>query len=139
MEADNAGEGTLQKRAVDTLSRLPELARDDEVLIHAGRYASLDFSVTIGTQVCFVTVEQGRVVKVDSNPQKMRSSAFTLAAEPEDWDRFWQPAPEPGWHDLFAMNKRGHATIDGNLLPFMQNLQYFKDVMALPRQIWVKK
>jgi hypothetical protein len=37
------------------------------------------------------------------------------------------------------MNKRGHALIEGNLMPFMQNLQYFKDVLALPRQIWVEK
>lgn len=139
MEDEEAAEGALQKRAVDALSKLPELVANDDVLTHAGRYVSLDFIVTIGTQACFVTVAEGRVVNVDSNPQKMRMSAFTLSAQAVSWDRFWQPMPEPGWHDLFAMNKRGHATIEGDLLTFMQNLQYFKDVMALPRQIWVRK
>jgi hypothetical protein len=69
----------------------------------------------------------------------MRASTFTIGAQAADWDRFWQVTPAPGWHDIFAMNKRGHALIEGNLMPFMQNLQYFKDVLALPRQIWVEK
>jgi hypothetical protein len=46
----------------------------------------------------------------------------------------WQPMPRPGWHDLLALTKRGEAVLEGDLHPFMSNLQYFKDVLALPRQ-----
>jgi hypothetical protein len=43
--------------------------------------------------------------------------------------------PEPGWHDLLAIYKRGYAQIDGDLQPLMANLQYVKDVLAAPRQL----
>ena len=43
--------------------------------------------------------------------------------------------PEPGWHDLFALTKRGAAAIEGDLRPLLQNLQYFKDLLALPRRL----
>jgi hypothetical protein len=41
--------------------------------------------------------------------------------------------PKAGWHDLLALTKRGEATLEGDIRPFMANLQYFKDVLALPR------
>ena len=41
--------------------------------------------------------------------------------------------PAPGWHDLLALTKREEATLEGDLHLFMTHLQYFKDVLALPR------
>ena len=49
------------------------------------------------------------------------------------WAEYWQPAPRPGWHDLLALTKRREAMLEGDLHPFMAHLQYFKDVLALPR------
>ena len=46
---------------------------------------------------------------------------------------YWRPEPEPGWHDLLALTKRGEASLEGDLHPFMAHLQYFKDLLALPR------
>jgi hypothetical protein len=43
------------------------------------------------------------------------------------------PMPRPGWHDLLALTKRKEATLEGDLHPFMTHLQYFKDLLALPR------
>ena len=43
--------------------------------------------------------------------------------------------PEPGWHDLLALTKRGAARIDGDLQPLLANLQYFKDLLATPRRL----
>ena len=45
------------------------------------------------------------------------------------------PEPRPGWHDLFALTKRKEAVLEGDLHPFMAHLQYFKDVLALPRSL----
>jgi hypothetical protein len=42
--------------------------------------------------------------------------------------------PRPGWHDLLSLTKREEATLEGDLHPFMTHLQYFKDVLALPRR-----
>jgi hypothetical protein len=41
--------------------------------------------------------------------------------------------PKPGFHDLLALTKRGEAVLEGDLHPFIAHLQYFKDVLALPR------
>ena len=41
--------------------------------------------------------------------------------------------PKPGFHDLLALTKRGEAVLEGELHPVMTHLQYFKDLLALPR------
>ena len=41
--------------------------------------------------------------------------------------------PEPGWHDLLALTKRGAARIDGDCS--VSHLQYFKDLLAAPRRL----
>jgi len=63
----------------------------------------------------------------------MRSWRFSYRATAAAWAEHWQPAPKPGWHDLLALTKRGEAVLEGDLHPFIANLQYFKDVLALPR------
>ncbi len=67
----------------------------------------------------------------------MRSWRFAYRASPAAWAEHWQSAPRPGFHDLLALTKRGEADLEGDLHPFIANLQYFKDVLALPRQNFV--
>ena len=67
----------------------------------------------------------------------MRSWRFSYRATSAAWTEYWQPMPKPGWHDLFALTKRGEAVLEGDLHPFMAHLQYFKDVLALPRRQFV--
>ena len=47
--------------------------------------------------------------------------------------RSGQPVPPPGFHDLIAMLKVRALRIEGDQHPFMANLRYFKDLLALPR------
>src|SRR5204862_2117450 len=56
-----------------------------------------------------------------------------VRASREAWERFWQPVPAPGYHDLFAMTRIGAARLEGDLQPFMTHLRYFQDVLASPR------
>lgn len=65
----------------------------------------------------------------------MRSTAFTVRGTDEAWQRHWEAIPAPGWHDLFALTKRGAASFEGDLRPLLQNLQFFKDLLALPRRL----
>lgn len=120
---------------IAALQRLPDLAKKDDDLVRRGRYVSTDILIGIGGARCYITIDEGRVTAVETKPQRMRSAAFAIVGPPASWQNFWQPMPRPGWHDLFAMNKRGQVTIEGNLLAFMQNLQYFKDLLALPRSL----
>lgn len=58
---------------------------------------------------------------------------FSLRGSTRGWQAHWEPTPAAGWHDLFALAKRGELHIEGELLPFMRHLQFFKDLLALPR------
>jgi hypothetical protein len=68
----------------------------------------------------------------------MRSWRFAVRGTPEAWGRLWQGVPEPGWHDLLALVKRGCAVLEGDLQPLMANLQYVKDLLVLPRRLTVE-
>jgi hypothetical protein len=80
-----------------------------------------------------VSFAAGRIVDMARAPILMRSWCFSYRASPAAWAEFWKPIPRPGWHDLLALTKSGEAILEGDLLPFMSHLQYFKDVLALPR------
>jgi hypothetical protein len=80
-----------------------------------------------------VSFAAGRIVEMAPGPILMRSWCFSYRASPAAWAEFWKPVPRPGWHDLLALTKSGEAVLEGDLLPFMTHLQYFKDVLALPR------
>lgn len=119
------------------LMKLPEAVNASARLTERGRFLSLEFQVAIGSATCFIALAEGRIRKIEEGPRRMRSCAFILSAPPEAWEKFWLPMPPPWYHDLFAMNKKGFLTIEGDLHPFMGNLQYFKDLLALPRRIRV--
>ena len=115
--------------------QLPRLVNEDADLVRRGAWVDLQFQVGLGTVPYHVTVAGGRITGLDRGPILMRPSRFQISATTEAWRRFWQPVPEPGWHDLLALTKRGAARIEGDLQPLLANLQYFKDVLAAPRRL----
>ena len=118
----------------DRFARLPALLSAEQDLIRRGRWLGVDCRVDIGDQPFFLSIREGALSAIERGPTLMRSIAFTVRGTDEAWTNHWKPLPEPGWHDLFALTKRGAAAIDGDLRPFLQNLQYFKDLLALPRR-----
>lgn len=116
-----------------TFARLPALLDGDAALIQRGRFLDVDCLLGSTEQAFHVAIRAGRIVDIALVPVLMRSWTFGYRATPEAWAAFWQPLPKAGWHDLFSLTKRGVATLDGDIRPFMTNLQYFKDLLALPR------
>ncbi len=114
---------------------LPALVNGNEPLVRRGRYCTTTFLVEAGETSWLISVHEGRVEKVERGPFLMRAWAFAVRAPLEAWQKFWEPVPGPGYHDLFAMAKGGHARIEGNLQPLMANLRYIKDVLAAPRRM----
>ena len=80
-----------------------------------------------------VSIREGTIVDMTPAPVLMRSWRFAFRASSAAWAEYWRPMPRPGWHDLLALTKRKEATLEGDLHPFMTHLQYFKDLLALPR------
>lgn len=117
----------------DRFARLPQLLAADTELIRRGRWLAIDCRIDVGNDPFFLSIRDGALVALDRGARLMRSTVFAFRATDQAWTEFWKPIPEPGWHDLFALTKRGAASMDGDLRPLLQNLQYFKDLLALPR------
>lgn len=132
-EAPNQ-DSSKENALVDRLKEIQELVKEDRSLIRRGSRVNSELLLCIGRTRSYVTIEAGDVTKIDAKPQRMRSVDFIISGPALAWSNYWEPMPRPGWHDLFAMNKRGELFIEGTLLIFMQNLQYFKDLLALPRR-----
>jgi hypothetical protein len=119
----------------DCFAKLPDLLSDDADLLRRGRCLSVDCRIDIGSEPFHLTLAQGALAAFDRGPKLMRSTVFTVRATDDAWRHHWRRMPEPGWHDLFALTKRGTASFEGDLRPLLQNLQYFKDLLALPRRL----
>jgi hypothetical protein len=118
----------------DRFARLPHLLPADADLVRRGRRLDVDCRIDVGSEPFFLAIRDGALASLERGARLMRSTAFSFRATDEAWTNYWKPIPAPGWHDLFALTKRGAASIDGDLRPLLQNLQYFKDLLALPRR-----
>jgi hypothetical protein len=124
----------FDNRVVEAFKTIPELLSRDEKLISRGRLLDVECLLGPTVQPFHVTISGGRIVDMRPAPVLMRSWRFAYRATPAAYDAYWRAMPPPGWHDLLALTKRGEATLEGDLHPFMSHLQYFKDLLALPRR-----
>jgi hypothetical protein len=123
------------ERVARLFAELPALVNANADLMRRGRFLTCDVELGIGAIVLAVRVENGRITSVTRGPFLLKPWTFAVRMDPETWLKFLAPVPEPGWHDLMALTKRAAARIEGNLQPFMANLQVVKDVLAAPRTL----
>jgi len=112
------------------LDSLKETVNRDAALVRRGRWVNLDFLFGIGEEEFVITVAEGRILKVEARRLPTHGGRFAIRADRETWEEHWRPVPKRDYHDIWSMLPKGLATLDGDLLPLMQNLQYFKDVIA---------
>jgi hypothetical protein len=124
----------MEHDLVARLERLPALVNGDSRLVARGRHVSLGFGLELGPLPYAITIDRGRIAALERGPFLLRSLTFLLRGGETAWRKFWEPVPEPHYHDIFALAKRGELRIEGELQPFMANLLYFKDVLAAPRR-----
>jgi pimeloyl-ACP methyl ester carboxylesterase len=115
--------------------RLAELVNGDESLVRRGRFLTTTFLLEADDDAWLVRVVEGRIERVERGPFLMRAWSFAIRAPRESWQRFWEPVPAPGYHDLFAMSRNRHVRIEGDLLPLMTHLRYIQDVLSSPRRL----
>jgi hypothetical protein len=122
-----------EARIIAAFTDLPALLDTDAALVARG--SRLKAACLLGSKdyPFYVAFAAGRIVDMAPAPVPTRSWCFSYRASPAAWTEFWKPVPRPGWHDLFALTKNGEAILEGDLLPFMTHLQYFQDLLALPR------
>ena len=98
------------------------------------RQVNMDLLLRFGEQPLLVRIRDGRVTAADIPSAPLPSSDISLRASENAWSRFWQAVPHAGWHDIFALSKRGELAIEGNLQPLMAHLQFVKDLLAVGRE-----
>ena len=113
--------------------QLPATANACSELVRTGRRCDVEFLVEVGGRAFHITVRAGRVAHIYSGPLKMRAWRFAICAEEIVWREFWSPTPKPGFNDIFAMASYGHAKIEGDVGPLLENLRYLKELVQLPR------
>lgn len=121
------------ERIARLFAALPTLVSGNADLVRRGRFLTCDIELGIGDLPLSVSIVDGLVTRVTRGPFLLKSWVFAVRMPPDAWLRFLEPMPQPGWHDLLALSKRGVARIEGNLQPLMANLQYVKDLLAAPR------
>ena len=118
---------------IQSFAALPALLEAAPALVARGRFLDCDCRLGLIERPFFVSIRAGNIVEFAAEPALMRSWRFSYRASPLAWSEYWKPMPKPGFHDLLALTKRGEAVVEGELHPFMTHLQYFKDLLALPR------
>jgi hypothetical protein len=121
---------------LDLINRVSALRKADDRLIAQGRLVRAKMLIEAGDQAAIVTIVDGSVTGIaNANELVMPAWTFALRASAVEWAQFWQPAPRPGHHDLFALLRRKQLRLEGEIHPFMSNLLYFKALLALPRVV----
>ena len=118
-----------------SIERLAELANKDSWLVQRGRLLDVTFLLEFGPTPYLIRIEHGRVADIARGPFVMPRWTFALRAPEDAWRTFWSAVPPPGCHDLIAMVKTRALRIEGDQYLLMANLRYFKDLLALPRNM----
>ena len=102
-------------------------------LLRLGRLFSETVQLRIDGAEYYLTFDKGALVDIAEGPSRKTPYRFALVTDADALERFWQPRPEPGFHDIFGLVKIGRARIDGDILCLVKNLRFFKEFMALAR------
>jgi hypothetical protein len=113
---------------------IPARANADSHLVWRGRSLRTDCLVQIGATGFLLRIDAGTIRECLTRLPLLCPWDFAVRGSVQAWAALWRDPPPPGWHDLFALSKRGEMSFEGNLQPFLAHLQYFKDMVTLPRQ-----
>ncbi len=91
--------------------------------------------VEVGAQQYLIEVRAGHIESVSKGPLVQRAWRFAIRAKADSWEKFWQKVPAPGWHDFFALLRRGDVAFEGDQRVLMAHLMYIKLVLAAPRKL----
>ncbi|MBY6089315.1 hypothetical protein ACX9MO_15690 [Pseudooceanicola sp. 502str34] len=122
----------------DLLPRLTAMGAALETRAHLHRLGAL-FSETVLIEVegdeYYLTFHRGALETITPGPSRKIPWRFAIRVDAEALEKFWQPIPEAGFHDIFGFVKTGRGSIEGDILVLVKNLRFFKEFMALGREV----
>ena len=111
------------------------IVNSNQKLVDNGKWLNINFTFGYGNNDYLFEINNGRILSISRRDLQTKSGIFKIHADIRSWQKHWLTIPPRDYHDIFAMLAKKIVTIDGNLIPLMQNLQYFKDIIASNRQI----
>lgn len=103
-------------------------------LLRLGRLVSETVLLKVGEAEHYLIFDKGHLTRIVPGPSKKIPYRVAVVTDRDALDRFWQPIPQPGFHDIFGLVKIGRAEILGDILFLVKNLRFFKELLALPRE-----
>jgi len=102
-------------------------------LLKRGQWVNLTFTFGIENTDYLFEIINGKVNSIKKRVLLTKSGVFRIHGESVSWEKHWLKNPPRDYHDIFAMLAKKIIILEGDLTPFIQNLQYFKDLIASNR------
>ena len=102
-------------------------------LLKRGKWVNLTFTFGIENTDYLIEIINGKVNSIKKRVLLTKSGVFRIHGESVSWEKHWRKNPPRDYHDIFAMLAKKIIILEGDLTPFIQNLQYFKDLIASNR------
>lgn len=122
---------------LEWVERWARQVNEDRRLPVIGRFFSGRFVLGIDDTDYLIEVSKGKIQKIAEGlaPNDF-GSEFALRASSVTWGKFAQQIPPPMFNDIWAMAHplHRHLRIDGNAMPFWQNLRALTHMLSLMRK-----
>ena len=102
-------------------------------LLKRGKWVNLTFTFGIENTDYLIEIINGKVNSIKKRLLLTKSGVFRIHGQSLSWEKHWLKNPPRDYHDIFAMLAKKIIILEGDLTPFIQNLQYFKDLIASNR------
>ena len=130
--------GSRKSFDLEWIERWARCVNEDRILPVICRFFTNRFVLGVDETDFLVEVRGGKVVRISEGltPNDLGFD-FALRAPSSAWAKFAQPVPPPMFNDIWAMAHPLHKqlTIDGNQLPFWQNMRALTRMLSLMRQV----
>ena len=130
--------GSRKSFDLEWIERWARTVNDDRILPVIGKFFTNRFVLGVDDTDFLVEVRNGKITRISEGltPNDMGFD-FALRAASSAWQKFSQPIPPPMFNDIWAMAHPLHRnlTIDGNQLPFWQNVRALTRMLSLMREV----
>ena len=116
------------------IKNIKKLVNNNTQIISKGRWVNLKFILGVDAEDFIFEINCRKIVSIEKRTVDTKTGLFKISASLTSWKKHWLYMPPRDYHDLFAMLSKKIIKIDGNILHLMQNLQFFKDLIASNRE-----
>ena len=123
---------------LEWIERWARCVNEDRILPVIGRFFTGKFVLGVDETEYLVEVRGGKIQRIaEGLTADDMGYDFGLKAPSSAWSKFSQEIPPPMFNDIWAMAHPLHKqlVIEGNTLPFWQNLRALTRMLSLMRQV----